>query len=214
MVKVGPNEILEYGEEVLYIAKQHLKSRVIMRRPPKTPTNNSYLLSNCWYWTGGVDKGDYGRYIKNISHMGIQIVGQAHCMSYVLFNKKNIDEDKIICHECDVPWCVNPEHLHQGTPRKNTHEGVERRWDTSPFSRSYILTRHEVEGIRRLYHINSQFFTEEVLAHMFKVSYKTVHDVINTKTHIYSDKLLPDNLSEKEKQFMKLLKQTLPDGKI
>jgi len=37
-----------------------------------------------------------------------------------------IDSDKIICHHCDRPGCINPDHLYQGTPKSNYQDAIRR----------------------------------------------------------------------------------------
>jgi len=38
--------------------------------------------------------------------------------------KGEIPDNKILMHMCDVPSCVNPEHLNPGTMKKNTQDMV------------------------------------------------------------------------------------------
>jgi hypothetical protein len=35
--------------------------------------------------------------------------------------------DKLICHRCDNPPCVNPNHLYAGTPRENARDVIVRK---------------------------------------------------------------------------------------
>lgn len=71
--------------------------------------------SGCWLWTGAIagEKMRYGRY-RNIP---------AHRYSYEL-HVGPIERGKIICHKCDNPYCVNPDHLWQGTHKENTEDMV------------------------------------------------------------------------------------------
>lgn len=52
--------------------------------------------------------------------MGTKITG-AHRASWILF-KGEIPENTEVMHKCDVPNCVNPDHLELGTHADNMHD--------------------------------------------------------------------------------------------
>jgi len=71
---------------------------------------------NCWVWLGSKDKDGYG----HLMYKGRRWQG-AHRVSWEMVNGE-IPEGICICHECDHPWCVNPDHLFPGTSQDNTHD--------------------------------------------------------------------------------------------
>jgi hypothetical protein len=69
--------------------------------------------SGCWLWLGPVDKEGYGVLHAGGLHM------KAHRFSLMLH--KRFSKVKLhALHTCDVPGCINPEHLYWGTDADNT----------------------------------------------------------------------------------------------
>lgn len=79
--------------------------------------------SGCWLWFGSTfkDKGGnrtYGRYGKK-SRL-------AHRISYEKHHNISLVSVDLVCHTCDNPPCVNPDHLYIGTPKSNMDDMVRR----------------------------------------------------------------------------------------
>ncbi len=72
-----------------------------------TPEPNT----GCWLWTGYVER--YGAF------RGLK----AHRAAWMLY-KGDIPQGKRVLHRCDVPSCVNPEHLFLGTLRDNSRDSI------------------------------------------------------------------------------------------
>lgn len=72
--------------------------------------------SGCWLFR--LD-GEYG--ILKINNK----VFLAHRVSYTVF-KEDIPQDLLVCHTCDNPSCVNPDHLFTGTNKDNDLDMVKK----------------------------------------------------------------------------------------
>lgn len=76
--------------------------------------------TGCWLWVGGINGNGYGS-----MHDGERVVG-AHHFSYRLHHGP-IAKGLYVCHRCDEPTCVNPDHLFPGTPSDNQQDMVKKR---------------------------------------------------------------------------------------
>ena len=76
---------------------------------------------DCWFWSGAQDGKGYGLMSTKFKQSPIK----AHRVSYELFN--GIISDKLVVrHKCDIPSCVNPNHLEIGTQKENVLDTVKR----------------------------------------------------------------------------------------
>lgn len=71
--------------------------------------------SGCWLWLGQCDSKGYGRISLGGRHGGNT---GAHRLSLKIAGV-DVPDDMLVCHHCDVPSCVNPDHLFIGTQHDN-----------------------------------------------------------------------------------------------
>ncbi len=105
---------------------------------------------DCWMWTGtrqvplknGMQYGHFGTYDhKTINH-------RAHRFSWMLANGR-IPDEMVIMHKCDMPLCVNPNHLQLATRRENLQDMEDKGRVAKGENQGYSkLTRDQVRAIR------------------------------------------------------------------
>lgn len=135
--------------------------------------------SSCHYWLGFLDRSGYG-YFK-INNKTIK----AHRAAYKLF-KGEIPEGMLVCHSCDNPSCVNPDHLWLGTWKDNSEDmRVKGRSNYTGAKKNYSghrnpnakLTQKDREYIKFTY---ERGLAQE-LADQFNVCKASILRVVNSK---------------------------------
>jgi hypothetical protein len=68
---------------------------------------------SCWKWTASTLSAGYGQF--TIARRRVL----AHRVSWEIQNQREVPEGMCICHSCDNPRCVHPEHLFLGSLSDN-----------------------------------------------------------------------------------------------
>jgi hypothetical protein len=133
----------------------------------------------CMLWTGCRFKDGYGQ----IRRFGRNL--RAHRFSY----EKSfgpIGDSLCVLHRCDVPACVNPEHLFLGTNQENMDDKVakgracnRRRGETNSDAK---LTSADVRFIRSAV---SGGITLRRIADAYQMSHQHISDIVTGKRWAY-----------------------------
>jgi Fe-S-cluster-containing dehydrogenase component len=94
-------------------------------------------LGPCWMWCGNRNRRGYGR----MSVRGSQEVVGAVSLLIV-----GVDRGvNLVCHHCDNPSCVNPDHLFLGSSSQNMQDCV-RKGRHKLASKTHCLNGHPFSG--------------------------------------------------------------------
>jgi hypothetical protein len=145
---------------------------------------NKNVDTGCWEWVACTDECGYGEFKidGNSRH--------AHRVSWELFIGE-IPEKMEVCHTCDNPPCVNPDHLFLGTHKENMadmvkkgryvkgkiYKGIEsfHRGSLSPCAK--LTEDNVIEIVNRVDNGEAMYS----LAKEFGVSYNTIRQIITGK---------------------------------
>ena len=162
-----------------------------MRKPFSHPSlrfwDKVIITENCWVWIGN----------KNQFGYGLQALGKgnkralAHRTSYEM-HKGAIPEGKHICHTCDHPWCVNPEHLFAGTRSDNMTDCVKKGRHVSNTHPGYVTgskngrTKLSEEDIINIFKMRKEGALIREMAKKFGSSNSRISAILNKRnwTHV------------------------------
>lgn len=145
------------------------------------------LENGCWEWSGSRSSFGYG-----ILHIGKK-PRKAHRIAWKLL-RSEIPSGIVVCHKCDNPPCVNPEHLFLGTTADNTRDAIEKGRFARPGQRQASalkyakrgedhcrakLTREIVKAIRQGV---AEGFAQMSFANRYRVDPTTIRDIVQHKT--------------------------------
>lgn len=113
---------------VLAPKRKRVTKSIEVRLMAKTVRQSS--LNPCWEWKGALNNKGYG--IINRGRVGEGIV-LVHRLSYEI-HKDKIPHGINVCHKCDNPPCINPDHLFLGTQAQNMADAVAKGRTATPWN--------------------------------------------------------------------------------
>lgn len=116
-------------------------------------------FSGCWIFNRAINSDGYGRFKSG---------GVSYLAHRYVWQKVNgeIPRGMLICHTCDTPGCVNPDHLFLGTPKENYDDMVRkgRSPELGPPTSGRFMPGHKRTPDRRgIHHPNAKVTDKIVL---------------------------------------------------
>lgn len=132
-----------------------------------------YKETGCWVWTRY--KSELGR--GNLWYNGKTIASAR--VSYMVF-KGNIPENYYVCHACDNPTCVNPDHLWIGTYQDNTNDRENKKRGAK--GEKISISKLKEFMICEIKKDRVSGMTQQAIAEKYNVHQSTISNILRNRT--------------------------------
>jgi HNH endonuclease/Helix-turn-helix domain len=130
----------------------------------------------CWTWTAHrLKSGGYGQFALHGKPK------RAHRISYELANGP-IPKGLYVCHTCDTPSCVNPNHLFLGTNSQNILDCIKKGRFITAKRIAALRKKLTPENIHQIRKLAADGKTQREIASRFQVNHATIGAILRGQT--------------------------------
>jgi len=135
-----------------------------------------YSENNCWEWKACKNYGGYGvMRVNKINILATHFIW--------IFLHGDIPDNKIICHRCDNPGCINPSHLFLGDHNDNVQDMIKKgraRKARGIAVNTNKLNENQVIEIRKMYFENN--IMQKDIAKKYNVTPNAIRAILIRKS--------------------------------
>ena len=142
-------------------------------------------MTHCWNWNGSKLKSGYGTLYDPEAY---KRDGKHHKLAHRYYYEKLIGlipDGMQVCHHCDNPSCVNPEHLFLGTQKDNMNDCIAKgrhmpfvgKGECNPTAK---LTWDDVGEIRTQYHYSG--ISQKALGMIYRVARTDIGNIVRNES--------------------------------
>lgn len=135
---------------------------------------------DCWVWTEFIDNCGYGTGSISL----VKGTNKAHRISYIL-TYGDFDRSLHVCHKCDNPPCIRPDHLFLGTPKDNMDDRTKKGRGfipTGSLCGASVFTDDDVIKLRAAYS-SGEYKNVHDMSRTLGYNHQTLRDMLKGKTY-------------------------------
>lgn len=163
----------EFTRKTKYSGSEKLPEEKYLEISRNRLLNNVKNKNGCWVWCGYVAKHGYG--VSSYRSKGILV----HRLSWILF-KGELNKDLFVCHHCDNPKCVNPEHLFLGTAKDNIIDSFNKKRKSNK-GEKHPGAKVSEKDVREIFELRKIGWTHQKLADRFKIKQGTISNILHRR---------------------------------
>jgi len=141
----------------------------------------------CWLWKAASYTNQYGTFWNGFAQVG------AHVFSFII-SKGPVPTGHYVCHKCDNPKCVNPDHLFVDKPKGNQQDMLRKGRANKSHSEHHPKTKLTPEQVRS---IRCDTRPLRAIAQTYQIRSSTVFYIRSGKHWKYLDEKRPALVKER-----------------